>query len=110
MPSLPKAAAVKQKPTIDNSIYESVDYLQAIGDISDDEAPPSNRSRYMGMGVGSESTLATKKPDKPDCSGMTPRSEKRAMQDYMLGKKAYQRDQRAATDALRKARRVEAGS
>ncbi len=81
---------------VDNSIFESEDYLQAIGDISDDEAPPTNTSRYMGMGVGSGPALA-KMPDKPDCSGMTPRSEKQAMHDYMLGRKAYQRDKRAAT-------------
>jgi hypothetical protein len=107
---LQKTGSAKKLPAIHNSIFESDDYLQAIGDIGDDEKPPKKQSHYMTMGVGSGSAIATKMPDRPDCSGMTPRSEKRAMQDYMLGKKAYQRDQRAATDALRKARRVEAGS
>jgi len=109
MPSLPQIGAVKKLPAIHNSIFESDDYLQAIGDISDDEKPPKKQSHYMTMGVGSGSAIATKMPDRPDCSGMTPRSEKRAMHDYILEKKAYQRDKKAATDALRKARRVEAG-
>ena len=116
MPSLRKTGALKKVPTIvkklpeiKDSIFESDDYLQAIGDIGDNEEPPKKMSHYINMGVGSGLAMATKMPDRPDCSGMTPRSKKRAMHDYMLGKKAYQRDKKAATDALRKARRVEAG-
>jgi hypothetical protein len=61
------------------------------------------------MGVVTGSASGRKKPELPDCSGMTPWSEKRAMHYYMLEKRAYQRDKKDASDALQKARRVEAG-
>ena len=48
-------------------------------------------------------------PIKPDCTSMSPRSEKRAMKAYMSEKLAYQRDKKAQTDALLKDRRVAAG-
>ena len=83
--------------------------MQATGDVSDEEAQP--KSHYLNMGVVSElaSETVRKKPELLDCLGMTPGSEKHAMNDYMLEKKAYQRDKKAATDALRRARRVKAG-
>jgi hypothetical protein len=66
--------------------------LQATGDVSDEEAQP--KSHYLNMGVVSElaSETVSKKPELLDCLGMTPGSEKHAMHDYMLEKKAYQRD------------------
>jgi hypothetical protein len=95
-------------PIIDSSIFETADYLNAIGDVCDKDILPRNNSHYLTMGKESLSTVP-RLPPLPDCSGMTLQTEKLAMHDYMLQKKAYQRDKKAATDALRKARRAESG-
>jgi hypothetical protein len=104
-----KRGAWKQPlPIIDSSIFETADYLNAIGDVCDEDILPRNNSHYLTMGKESLSTVP-RLPPPPDCSGMTPQTEELAKHDYMLQKKAYQRDKKAATDALRKARRAESG-
>jgi hypothetical protein len=56
-----KRGAPKLPPVIDNSIFKTVKYLQAICNVSDEEAPPN----YLNMGVVSGLALGAvrKKPE-----------------------------------------------
>lgn len=95
-------------PEIDNSIFSSDDFLDAIGENTDNQPVADAPSAYASMGVGT--TMPPRDaPIKPDCTLMSPRSEKRAMDAYMSKKLAYQRDKKAQTDALLKERRKAAG-
>ena len=99
-------------PVIDNSLFSSDDFMDAIGCDDDVILPSTDEASmsYARMGTAEESPIAALvKPSKPDCTDMTPTSKNRAMREYILNKKAYQKERKAATDALMKERRRAAG-
>jgi hypothetical protein len=68
-------------------------------------SPDAASLSYARMGIAEESPIiALVKPSMPDCMDMTPQSKKHAMKEYILDKKAYQKERKAATDALLKER------
>ena len=98
-------------PHIDNSIFTSDEYLHAIGEdsASEDVMPAKKKSRYGNMGISSQSqSIKVAPPVMPDYESMTPTKRAKAREKYMLDKEAYQKDRKAESDSLLKARRKEA--